>query len=189
MSISLKQIRKEYNNSISEIPDRKLKELYDSLYYEAYHSLFIEGDNETYQKALKAIDILTEGNTPWKVFRASQDAIINVPMQVLIELLDKADHECKNLKAMLFTIYLGFLKTDTSFLSVLINYINEGFDEKRSLEFIREQMVKVRDEELELLRKNHDLLNYTINHYESKKDLSHTDLQSLELLKDIKEKI
>lgn len=187
MNTNLNQIKKEYKGTIREIPEKRLKELYDSLYYQAYYSLFIERNDEAYQKALNAIDTLNNETEPWKRFRAAYDAIVQVPLQTLMELHNRRVAENNKFKADLFTVYLTFLKSETELLNELIDYIDEGFDAKRSLEFIREQMVKVSDKTSELLEDRHEILDFTVDYYESKKGLSEAEIEGLELLIEIKE--
>lgn len=185
--VNLNQIKKQYKDSVSEIPEKKLKELYDSLYYEAYYALFIEKDDEAHQKALNMIETLSKENEPWKVYRASVDASVWVPLQILSELHNKGLAERRELAANLFMLYFVFLESDTNFLNVLIDYIDEGKDEKDTLKFIREQLVKVKDATSNSLSKNQDKINEVIEYYESKEVLSEVDLEGLERLKEIEE--
>lgn len=184
MNANINQIRKDYNNSISKIPEKKLKELYSSLYYEAYYTFFIEPDDEAHKKAINALERLTNENEPWKRFNAAKDAMIRVPIKILIELHNKNIAERKEIIADLLSGYLILLKSDNNLLISLIEYIDQSIDEKSALEFVREQMVKMKDETSKLL--NHDLLLKLIEYYEAKGDLSDDEIEVIDLLKEIK---
>lgn len=183
MNVNLNQIRKEYNDSISKIPEEKLKELYSSLYYEAYYTFFIERDDEAHKKAINALERLSSENEPWKRFRASKDAIVRVPIQILIELYNKNLNESRELSADLLTGYFIFVKTEIDFLNLLIDYINQSSKDKNTLEFIKEQMVSMRDGTINLLKIRPDLILKLIKYYENKENLSDEEKQGLNILK------
>jgi hypothetical protein len=186
MTINLSKIEKKYKSAISEIPENRLKELYDQLLYQAYHCKFIKKDNDEYYKALNLIKTLNNENEPHKVFRASREAIVEAPLEVLIELYNTNIQEKRDFWALMYFVYLLGLASEIEFSKVLIEYIVEGLDPEHSLKFVRKMMEMVREKTIEQLTIHKDDLNRVINFYESKKNLADHEREGLKKLKEIR---
>ncbi|MDD3984427.1 MAG: hypothetical protein PHY59_00700 [Methanobacterium sp.] len=98
---SLNQIKREYNNILGDIPGKKLKELYDQLYYKAYYTLFIDRDFKVHSETLDLINTLTRSNDSWKVFNASKDALVSVPLNIAMELHNTMHDKIKDLTSFM----------------------------------------------------------------------------------------
>lgn len=185
MTVNLSKIEKEYKGAISEIPENRLKELYNQLWYQAYHSEFIKRDLNERDKALSLIETLTYENEPWKAFRASREAIVYAPLKVLVESYNQNIQEKRDLWALIYLIYLLGLVSEVEFLNALIESIDGGVDPKSSLEFVRDMMLKVREKTLELSVIHENDLNWLIDYYESKEHLESYEKEGINLLKEI----
>lgn len=189
MVVNLSKIEKEYKRAISEIPENRLKELYDQLWYQAYHSKFIKKDNDEYYKALNLIKTLNNENEPHKVFRTSGEAIAEAPLQVLIELYNTNIREKRDFWALMYFVYLLGLASEIEFSKVLIEYIDEGLDPELSLKFVRKMMVMVREKTIEQLTIHRDDLNRVIIFYESKENLADHEVEGLKKIKEVKREL
>ncbi len=186
MVVNLSKIEKEYKGALGEIPENRLKELYDKLCYQAYHSKFIKNDNDGYHKALTLIKTLNKENESHKVFRASREAIVEAPLKVLIEQHNTNLEEKRDFRALMYLVYLLGLASEIEFSKVLVEYIDEGLDPERSLKFVRKMMVMIRDKSHELLILHKNDINWVIKFYESKESLADHELEGLKKLKEIK---
>mgnify|MGYP000867572348 CR=1 FL=1 len=188
MVVNLSKIEKEYKGALSEIPENRLKELYDKLCYQAYHSKFIKNDNDEYHKALTLIKTLNTENESHKVFRASREAIVEAPLKVLIEQHNTNLEEKREFGALLYLVYLLSLASEIEFSKILVEYIDEGLDPERSLKFVRKMMVMVKEKTVEQLVIHKDDLNRVIIFYESKENLADHELEGLKKLKEVKKR-
>lgn len=185
--VSLNQLKKDYNNSLGEIPEERLKEIFHQLYYQAYHAIFIERDPKAEEKALKIILDIQKNNNDWKVFRASSDAIIKVPLQILMELHNQKNAEIKDL-ASLFRSYLYISSISVIELNnMLINKIDncKPGEEKECLNWIKTQLKHVCDEEKSRIEEDYDSGNIqkVIDYLESKPEILGDEKVTLKLLK------
>jgi len=187
--VSLNQLKKEYNSSLTEIPDERLKELFHQLYYQAYHAVFIDKDKELEEKALNTIDTLQTNNESWKVFRAAYNAIVWVPLQILMELHNKKNLEIKDIQIRWFFTWFMLLADDLEFNNSLIECIDncKQGNERKCLNSIRKSLIKLRDTEMTLLKKDHNsgMPCDIIKHLESKKELSESETIALERIKEV----
>lgn len=186
MTVNLSKIEKIYKGAISEIPENRLKELYDQLWYQAYHSEFIKRNLNERDKALSLIKTLNNENEPWKAYRASREAKVFAPLEVLVELYNKNLQEKRDLWALIYLIYLLGLASESEFLNALIKRIDGGVDPKSSLEFVKDMLVKVRDKTIELSVIHENDLDWLIEYLESKEDLASYEQEGIKKLKEMK---
>lgn len=186
MKTNLNQIRKEYNNSISEIPEERLKELLYNLLYQMDYQLFVEEDKEAHIKTHNTLMSLVSNIDQPKLFRAGKRAVIEAPVMVMMDLYNKNKRETRELINELFKMYLLFMGGENDLLNLFIEIIEEIEDGNQSLEFLKRQIVKVRDKTTDLLKIHKNDLDRTIQYYESKKDLSQFEMDGLEELKEIR---
>ncbi len=187
MSVNLNKIRKDFNGAVSEIPEDRLKVLFYKLYYELFHHLYITGDNEAFQKALKMINTLIKESEAWKRFQAAKGAILETPHVIINELLENQYNESKNIVADLYSIYIVILATDMDFSRLIIEYIDickEG-DEKRCLEVVKKNLQEFMKGTGEILRINSEMIEELIKHLEDKKQLSEHETETLTKLKEL----
>lgn len=188
MKLTLNQIENDFNGSIGEIPEDKLKELLNKLYYEAYHALFIDRNPEAEDKALNAINALQDNNDNWKVFRAASDAIVWVPLQILMELHNKKNAEIKDSVVILSSVWYLTLLNDIQFNNLLINHINDcrPGKEKDCLDWIKKQLEYVCDVEKSKIKRDRDSgrIQELINFFESKSELPDYQMETLKRLKE-----
>lgn len=188
MKLTLNKIENDLNGSISEIPEEKLKELLTQLYYEAYHALFIDRNPEAEDKAINAINALQDNNDNWKVFRAASDAIVWVPLQILMELHNKKNAEIKDIAVMLSSVWYLTLLNNIDFNNLIIRHINEckPGKEKDCLAWIKIQLEYVCNAEKRSLKRDDDTfsINKVINYLEKQPDLPDYQIETLKLLKE-----
>lgn len=189
MVVNLSKIEKKYKGALSEIPENRLKELYDKLWYQAYHSKFIKNDNDGYNKALTLIKTLNTENEPHKVFRASREATVEAPLKVLIEQHNTNLEEKRDFWALMHLVYLLGLASEIEFSTVLVEYIDEGLDPEHSLKFVKKMMIMVKEKTIEQLTIHRDDLNRVIIFYESKENLADHEREGLTKLKEAQESI
>lgn len=188
MKLTLNKIENDLNGSISEIPEEKLKELLTQLYYEAYHALFIDRNAEAEDKAINAINALQDNNDNWKVFRAASDAIVWVPLQILMELHNKKNAEIKDMAVMLSSVWYLTLLNNIDFNKLLIRHIDDckPGEEKDCLAWIKNQLEYVCNAEKRIVRRDEDnfSINKVINYLEKQSNLPDYQIETLKLLKE-----
>lgn len=146
-NITLNKIKKDYKGVISEIPEDKLKELFDALYYKLYYSTFIECDSKVFDESVELLDTLRRNNDPTKVFRAFSKAMVCVPLKGSLELHNKLSAEIHQRTAVLYAMYYIDLLIDLELFNNFIRCIdccNVG-DERRVLDSIKLDMVRIVD--------------------------------------------
>jgi hypothetical protein len=188
MKLTLNQIENDLNGSIGEIPENKLKELLNQLYYQAYHALFIDRDSEAEDKAINAINALQDNNEDWKVFRAASDAMIWVPLQILMELHNKKNAEIKDSAVILSSVWYLTLLSNIEFNNLLIDHINDckPGKEKDCLDWIKSQLEYVCEAEKSKIQRDQDSgsIQKVIDYLESKSELPDYQMETLKRLKE-----
>jgi hypothetical protein len=188
MKLTLNQIENDFNGSIGEIPEDKLKELLNELYYQAYHAVFIDKNLEAEDKALNAINALQDNNDDWKVFRAASDAIVWVPLQILMELDNKKNAEIKDSTVILSSVWYLTLLSNIEFNNLLINHITdcEPGKEKDCLDWIKSQLEYVCEAEKSKIQRDQDSgsIQKVIDYLESKSELPDYQMETLKRLKE-----
>lgn len=187
MKPTLNKIEKDLNGSIGEIPEYKLKELLNQLYYEAYHALFIDRNPEAEDKAINAINALQDNNDDWKVFRAATDAIVWVPLQILMELHNKKNAEIKDITVILSSVWYLTLLSNIEFNNLLIKNIDDCKPEKEKecLDWIKKQLEYVCEAEKSKVQRDQDSgsIQQVIDYLESKSELPDYQMETLKRLK------
>lgn len=188
MKLTLNQIENDFNGSIGEIPEDKLKELLNELYYQAYHAVFIDKNLEAEDKALNAINALQDNNDNWKVFRAASDAIVWVPLQILMELHNKKNAEIKDSTVILSSVWYLTLLSNIEFNNLLINHINDckPGKEKDCLDWIKKQLEYVCEAEKSKIQRDQESgsIQKLIKYFESKSELPDYQMETLKRLKE-----
>lgn len=188
MKLTLNQIENDFNGSIGEIPEDRLKELLNELYYQAYHAVFIDKNLEAEDKALNAINALQDNNDDWKVFRAASDAIVWVPLQILMELHNKKNAEIKDSTVILSSVWYLTLLSNIEFNNLLINHITDckPGKEKDCLDWIKSQLEYVCEAEKSKVQRDQDSgsIQKVIDYLESKSELPDYQMETLKRLKE-----
>lgn len=96
--------------------------------------------------------------------------------------------ETKELSDTIIKMNLLSFNNENKFLNHFINIIDEIIDGKQSLDFLRDEIVEIRDWTDEFLEFHIDDLNYIIGQYENKEELSEFENDIFEELKEIKKK-
>jgi hypothetical protein len=146
-NITLNKIKKDYKGVISEIPEDKLKELFDALYYKLYYSTFIKEDSKVFDESVELLDTLRRNNDPAKVFRAFSEAMICVPLKGSLELHNKLNAEIHERTAVLYAMYYIGLLIDLELFNNFIKCIDccKVGDERGVLDSIRSDIVRIVD--------------------------------------------
>lgn len=185
MSVNYNQLRKKYNQTVSEIPEEQLKKLFNKLFFQLYCQLYIENDNESYEKTFATLESLINETEQWKRFRASREAIVEVPHLIIAELQKQANHE----RSISISVYLLSLASDTELYDSLIGYIDNCNEKnsKKCLEVIKKDLEKIRDKTDEILSspKNQKIYTNIISNFEDKNELSEIETETLKKLKDL----
>lgn len=183
---TLNQIRMEYTNSLSEIPEKQLKELFNDLFYRAYHTYFIDDDKESFDKFNSTLDTLINETEPMKRYRAGREAPVKAPVKVLFELYNKNRDETRETMAsylsLIFLITIGDLEMNNAIIECIDNCTLGN--ERKCLENIRETMVKIKDVETALLKKHHEKQQGFIDYLENKSELAEHETEALKRMKE-----
>ena len=181
--MTFNKLQKEYTDTIKDIPETRLKELFHSLFYEVYSDLYIKRDFEALKKNLAVLKTLINESEEWKRHRASVEAVVETP-HLIIEELQK---EHRKMEITLLSAYLVGLIIDKEFLENEINYINdcdEG-NEKECLEKIKNdlQTISIKTDKILKSNPNKNISKTIINYFEKKDKITEEEAYLLNMLK------
>ena len=169
--MTFNKLQKEYTDTIKDIPEPRLKELFHSLFYEVYSDLYIKRDFEALKKNLAVLKTLINESEEWKRHRASVEAVVETP-HLIIEELQK---EHRKMEITLLSAYLVGLIIDKDFLEAEINYITDCDDgnEKECLEKLKKdlQTIFIKTNKILKSERNQNISKTIINYYDEKDNI------------------
>ena len=181
--MTFNKLQKEYIDTIKDIPEPRLKELFHSLFYDIHYNLYIKKDSEAFKKKLTVLETLINETEEWKRHRASVEAVVETP-HLIIEELQK---EHRKMEITLLSAYLVGLIIDKEFLENEINYINdcdEG-NEKECLEKIKNdlQTISIKTDKILKSNPNKNISKTIINYFEKKDNIPEEEAYLIKMLK------